>query len=38
MKIGILLSLGAAVVAAVLYFWANRPKVYAPYDERDSAG
>jgi hypothetical protein len=38
MKIGILLSLGAAVVAAVLDLWANRPKGYAPYDEEDSAG
>jgi hypothetical protein len=38
MKIGILLSLSAAVVAAVLYLWAQRPKVYAPYGEEDSAG
>ena len=38
MKIGILLSLSAAVVAAVLYFWAQRPNPYAPSDEDDSAG
>ena len=32
MKIGILLSLSAAaIVAAGLYFWAQRPKAYAPY-------
>jgi len=39
MKIGILLSLSAAaIVAAGLYFLAQRPKAYAPYDEDASAG